>query len=186
MREIPRFPNYCVTIGGRVWSKPRRDRLGRHQGEKWLAPTPHHKSGHLSVMLTKNKKHHRCFVHHLVLETFIGPRPNGMECRHLDGNPTNNRLDNLKWGTHSENELDKIKHGTHFSYLKGRCGELATGSKLSNWDRCVILFDYLTEEFSQATLGRRYGLTDVAINHLVHGRTWPFIDIHSILKGNVV
>jgi hypothetical protein len=134
-------------------------------------------------MLTKNKRHHRRFVHHLVLETFISPRSEGLECRHLNGNPADNRLQNLSWGTHSENELDKVKHGTHFSYPKGRYGELATGSKLSNWDRCVILFDYLTGEFSQAALGRRYELTDVAINHIVHGKTWPFVDIHSIMTG---
>jgi hypothetical protein len=35
-----------------------------------------------------------------------------MVCRHLDGNPINNRLENLRWGTHKENKADAIKHGT--------------------------------------------------------------------------
>ncbi len=51
-------------------------------------------------------------VHRLVLEAFVGPCPDGMECRHLDGNQTNNWLDNLAWGTKQENEADKIRHGT--------------------------------------------------------------------------
>src|SRR5688572_6260712 len=51
-------------------------------------------------------------IHHLVLEAFVGPCPEGMECRHVDGSPPNNRLDNLSWGTHVENEADKRRHGT--------------------------------------------------------------------------
>jgi hypothetical protein len=49
-------------------------------------------------------------IHRLVLEAFVGPRPEDMECRHLDGNPTNNRLDNLAWGYHWENMEDVQKH----------------------------------------------------------------------------
>ncbi len=51
-------------------------------------------------------------VHRVVLETFQGPCPDGMVCRHLDGNPHNNRLDNLAWGTMLENSQDRFRHGT--------------------------------------------------------------------------
>jgi hypothetical protein len=34
-----------------------------------------------------------------------------MECRHLDGNPTNNTPENLAWGTHAENCMDTVRHG---------------------------------------------------------------------------
>lgn len=37
-------------------------------------------------------------VGELVLETFVGPKPKGMKCIHLDGDLENNRLDNLVWG----------------------------------------------------------------------------------------
>lgn len=57
-------------------------------------------------------------VHVLVLLAFVGPCPEGMECRHLDGNPANNRLDNLCWGTGSENWNDKRRHGT-LNILRG-------------------------------------------------------------------
>lgn len=71
-------------------------------------------TGHLYVSLFKKGIHKKYFTHRLVLETFIGPCPPGMECRHLDGNPKNNRLDNLKWGTRSENCQDAIKHNTKY------------------------------------------------------------------------
>lgn len=52
------------------------------------------------------------YVHDLVLEAFVGPAPAGHECRHLDGDSENNRLDNLAWGTRLENAQDKMRHGT--------------------------------------------------------------------------
>ena len=64
-------------------------------------------------MFVENGKHVLRLVHHLVLEAFVGKRPKGTEARHVnDRDPTNNRLDNLAWGTHRENEADKIRHGT--------------------------------------------------------------------------
>lgn len=51
-------------------------------------------------------------VHHLVLETFVSNCPDGMNCRHLDGDPSNNALSNLAWGTQSEQVADKKAHGT--------------------------------------------------------------------------
>lgn len=64
----------------------------------------------------------RSFIHHLVLETFAEPRPEGMECRHLDGNPANNALSNLRWGTHIENVEDKERHGTiRWALARGHC-----------------------------------------------------------------
>lgn len=61
-------------------------------------------------------------VHGLVLLAFVGVRPDGMECRHVDGDSMNNRLSNLAYGTHSENELDRVAHGTHHNARKTHCG----------------------------------------------------------------
>jgi len=66
--------------------------------------------GHLSVVLMPGRKTH--MVHRLVLEAFVSPRPPGMDTCHRDGDPTNNRLDNLRWGTRSENIRDAVRHGT--------------------------------------------------------------------------
>ena len=60
-------------------------------------------------------------VHSLVAEAFIGPRPEGAEVCHNDGNPANNRVDNLRYGTSSDNALDKVRHGTHHNTAKTHC-----------------------------------------------------------------
>ena len=44
-----------------------------------------------------------CLVHRLVLETFVGPCPEGMECDHRNHNTADNRIENLAWITHSDN-----------------------------------------------------------------------------------
>lgn len=72
------------------------------------------RSGHLQVTLRRGKVKRSHLVHVLVLSAFGCLRPEeSIECRHLDGNPSNNVVSNLKWGSRSENMLDRIAHGTH-------------------------------------------------------------------------
>lgn len=61
------------------------------------------------------------YVHRLVLEAFVGPCPKGMQCRHLNGIPTDNRLENLRWGTPSEDNYDRVRHGTHQHTKRTHC-----------------------------------------------------------------
>lgn len=61
-------------------------------------------------------------VHTLVLDAFVGPCPSGQLARHLDGNPANNLLSNLLWGTHSENCYDTIRHGRNPRSNQVTCG----------------------------------------------------------------
>jgi hypothetical protein len=107
-KDAAGFPGYCVGDDGSVWSS-RRGAWFR------MKLRPHYKTGHLLVNLAHadatNGKAYR-FVHTMVLDTFVGPCPPGMECRHLDGCPENNRLANLCWGTPAENVADQIRHGT--------------------------------------------------------------------------
>lgn len=57
------------------------------------------------------------FVHTLVAAAFLGPRPEGMQVRHADGDRTNNTLGNLCYGTPKDNMQDAISHGTHCSLI---------------------------------------------------------------------
>ena len=109
----PKFTNYSVTKSGRVWSHRRATTKGG-----WLKPLMNG-TGYQYVALSKKGIGINHYIHRLVLETFVGPCPDSMECRHLDSDRTNNRLGNLKWGTKSENHQDAIKRGTHSGLTNG-------------------------------------------------------------------
>lgn len=91
----------------------------RHYKGQTLKLKPAH--GYWRVELNRNGKP-ACFqVHRLVLAAFVGPLPEGKEVCHNNGNPGDNRLENLRYGTRSENQLDRVKHGTHHEVRKTHC-----------------------------------------------------------------
>ena len=74
------------------------------------------------VNLSKGYKDQKSkHVHRLVMDAFVGPRPTGMHVRHLDGNPTNNKLSNLTYGTPSENGRDAVRHGRNRQANRTHC-----------------------------------------------------------------
>lgn len=77
--------------------------------------------GYLSVSLYAQGERKTRHVHSLVAESFIGARPEGMEVCHNDGNPANNHVANLRYGTRSDNALDGVAHGTNPSTAKTHC-----------------------------------------------------------------
>jgi HNH endonuclease/NUMOD4 motif len=117
---------YEVSDLGRVRSLPRRGNSTpqsrkRTYGGQILKPVPINESGHLSVTLCRNRTSKQFLVHRLVLAAFTGPCPEGQEVRHLDGDPSDNTLEHLAYGTRQENMLDVLRYGTHHNTAKTRC-----------------------------------------------------------------
>ena len=90
------------------------------------------KTGHLSTSLSKNGRIKSWDIHTLVMRAFVGPLPEGMEVRHLDGNAQNNHLSNLRYGTRAENDQDMLRHGTGYEQSKTHCphGHAYSGENL--------------------------------------------------------
>lgn len=66
------------------------------------------KKGYIRVKLSVGlKKPTDFFVHDLMLRTYVGPRPPGMQTRHLNNTPGDNNRTNLAYGTPVENAADK-------------------------------------------------------------------------------
>jgi hypothetical protein len=127
-----------------------------------------HPQGYLQVLIYRPGQHRLCRrVHALVCEAFHGPRPEGQEVRHLDGNPANNNASNLRWGTHSENVIDSINHGTKFVPR----GELQRTSKLTGQD----ILEIRSSNQSQAELALKYGVTQGHISNIRSRKTWRHV-----------
>lgn len=135
-RPIPGFNgHYEASDLGRVRSTDRIIAF-RGGGQRLLRGKPLRAAmdryGYEHVVIYRDKRPISAKVHRLVLETFVGPRPDGMECCHKDGDPANNTLRNLRWGSHSSNVRDTIAHGNHNHANSPRCvrGHLLTGANL--------------------------------------------------------
>lgn len=114
---------YEVSNFGRIRSLPRQVMRGTAPvmtRPRIMKPTPD-KGGYLTVSLYGDMGRRSRRVHRIVLEAFIGKRPNGMETRHKDGNQRNNHLENLEWCTKSTNTKDQVRHGTHKNTSKTEC-----------------------------------------------------------------
>ncbi len=111
---------YEVSDQGRVRSLDRVDTSGRRRAGVVLAQVIS-STGYHQVGLHYGGATRTMHVHRLVMLTFAGPEPEGMEVRHLDGDRTNSRLANLAWGTHAENMQDQRAHGTHRNTVKTHC-----------------------------------------------------------------
>jgi len=170
MKSIPNHSNYAVTRDGRVWSKPRRDTFGRKRKGKWLKPGRDNE-GYASVVLYTNSRKYSYRVHRLVLETYIGPCPEGLECRHLNGIPDDNRIENLKWGTRSENAFDAVQHGTRVDTRGEKCG----GAKLTNEKIRVIRYLHKIAKFSLTDLAWQFDVAISTIGRIISRKTWRHI-----------
>lgn len=99
---------YKVSSMGRVMSFATTAYTGRTSEFGVIKKLTTSKSGYSIVSLSNKGKSRARFVHHLALEAFCGPRQDGLEARHLDGVRTNNRVQNLAWGTSRENSADRM------------------------------------------------------------------------------
>jgi hypothetical protein len=73
------------------------------------------------VILCANGTQTLRHVHHLVLETFVGPRPAGLVACHGPAGNRDNSLQNLRWDSMSENQHDRVRDGNHHYANRDSC-----------------------------------------------------------------
>jgi len=151
---------YRISSEGRIMSRYRRPEAKGHIRETYLDS-----EGYPQVRLVKDGVTVCYRVHYLVLLSFRGPRPQGYQCLHGDGNRQNVRLDNLRWGTQYENAADAVRHGTQVR------GETNGRSKLTEAQVATIK-KLLTAGHSLRNLGRRFGVDHTTIGAIKRGKSW--------------
>lgn len=167
-RDIPGHEgSYQVSDLGRVRSLSRRVRMVARGTEatrivpgRILRPG-RMASGHVSVAVGNGNSR---LVHALVLEAFVGVKPDGAECRHLNGEPSDNRLSNLAWGTRSDNLRDDKWHGK-----RRKVWRLTPSDVLQ-------IKENLRSGVMASTVARQYGVSQSTICDIKKGRT--HIDVY--------
>ena len=172
-RPIAGFDGYEVSDLGRVrsWKVRGPSKAGRRRKVPIIRRTDKMKRcGYEIVGLRDGGEPIKKLVHRLVLEAFVGACPLGMQACHNDGNPTNNRLSNLRWDTPAENGQDRIRHGTQVRGV--RQGK----AKLTPHLVREIRRRKQKERLTNLELARQYGVSDVQIGRVTNLQSWRHVD----------
>lgn len=178
-RDIPGYEGaYQASSLGRIRSLPRV--IPMHDSIRQIAyarscpgiilkQTVCDRAGHVSVHLGKYCR--GIPVHQLVMLAFHGYPSPGMEAMHLNGNPKDNRPENLRYGTHSENMIDMYRLG------KGHL-------KLTPEEVCQIRFG-LSCGWSAKELAALYGVSDTCIRRIRNRRRYAWVEdlSESLIRG---
>jgi len=169
MRKIiPGLPGYKIDEKGNVWSYivyGPGDYV-RKQGR--LLKSRISKGGYIIFNLHKNKKQLTTSAHRLLMITFKPTVICNLHVRHLDGNPQNNNLNNLAWGTAKDNARDC------YSYGRPPIGENNNNAKITE-SLAVSLKNFLALGIKKITLSRAFGLGYNILNKIDRGESWQHI-----------
>lgn len=178
-RDVPGYEGlYAASSLGRIRSLGRRVRSPngtRRVGSRVLRQCRSNKFGHLAVSLCKEGQVKSHNVHRLVAAMFLGDPPDGLQCCHNDGDPTNNAVDNLRWGTPGDNQADRIRHGTY------QCGEQVASSKLTA-SQVACIKSMLQQGKNISELSRQFGVSRRSIRRIKQGEAWSHVAWHAARK----
>jgi len=139
------------------------------------------------------RKYRTVPVHHIVMATFVGPRPPQMEINHIDGDKRNARLSNLEYCTGAQNAAHASRTGLlrcgddhHSRRMPERVarGERAGRAKLTENDISTIL-SLLALPISLKEIGARFGVSKGAIREIMRGGTWAHIPRDNITRPRI-
>jgi hypothetical protein len=173
-RDIPGCLGYRAGSDGTIWScrvrgGGRLNRLSNDWQERKQARTLKSGRWYRLVCLTINGKKTSRWVHRLVLEAFVGPRPMGMQCRHYpDPDGENNRIENLSWGTAQDNSDDKRECG-RFVF-----GEAAGKAKLTE-AQVLEIRRLAASGMNNCALGRQFNVHHTTASNIVLGKAWKHL-----------
>jgi hypothetical protein len=162
---------YQVSDLGRVRSLDRvvthcrghRQRVRGRMLKPWVDRDGYHR-----VQLCRDGETIKHRVHRLVLLAFVGESEPCQECRHLNGDPADNRLENLAWGTKLENSADRLEHGTAPQGIQHGQAKLT--------EPAVRMIRKLGElQVGPTVLGLYFGVSPTTACAVINRRTYPHV-----------
>lgn len=173
-RDIPGYEKlYKVSNYGRILAERTITSQGRRINQIVMAQDTD-KDGYKKVGLRKCGKSKKFFVHRLVATAFIDNENDYPVINHIDGNPANNRFDNLEWCT--------VKYNVNFGdrakkYSAKTRGEKHYNSILTEHDVLIIRETYIPGDpnYGQAAIARKYGVSRGTIESIVRNKSWKYL-----------
>lgn len=117
-----------------------------------------------------NKKIKNYPIHRLVAETFIPNPENKPQVNHIDGDKTNNRVNNLEWVTPKEN----TQHALAEKLLNPPVGERCGSSKYKE-SQVLEAIKLLSEGKSNIDVSRLTGVDTRAVSSIRNKKRWNYL-----------
>ncbi len=154
-KNIDGFPGYQVSSFGNVRSCRR--------GEWHIMKQVTRMDGYRTVRFCLARKIYTRPIHRLVAVAFYGPPQPRQEVLHEDDNPANNRLENLRWGTHAENMAQMS--------AKGRASLSECFAKLTR-EKVADIRSMLAAGNTLRKVAATFGVCHGTISNIKQGRKW--------------
>ena len=136
------YDKYYITDDGKVISyKYHNPRVMK----TWFQ-----KTGYENIKLCQDGIMHHHLIHRLVAEAFIPNPLNLPEVNHIDGNPKNNRVENLEWITTKENinkSYETSGVGPLRNHLNCSLYKKSTNEKIKDFESVNAAATYASEHF---------------------------------------
>ena len=172
-KDIPEYKGfYMASNKGRIKSITRG--VGNRTGSGFsirpgkLLSCPKDADGYPRVTLSKKGQPKSFYVHNLIMLAFVGTKKEHEQTMHLDGDPGNNNLENLRYGSHKCNAAFMIDHGTI------AFGDNHKSSKLSGEDVRLIKI-MLKDGFKGSDLAKIFNTCKTNISSIKLQKTWKHI-----------
>lgn len=159
-KQIKDAPDYWVFPDSKVWST---------KSSKFLKPQRGgFKGKYRKYTLWVNGVSSQKYCHALVMEYFGEEKPTpNHEINHINGDTTDNKLENLEWVTSSENTRHGVVNGL-FSRVKLTKEQVKEIKKIFKEEEDY--FDKVPD------VARKYGVTNCVIMAIKHNKNWKYIE----------
>lgn len=162
-RKVVGFPRYLVSDCGKVWDTKKL---------RFITITPRDKKGYRCCWLRDETNVGKVESYHRILAKAFIDNPRGKaEVNHIDGNKSNNQLNNLEWVTRKEN----ADHAWENNLIKIKCvGVKSNFSKFSE-ETIKGILSYKGTGLLQKDVAKKFNCSRQYVSRLWRGERWTHL-----------
>ena len=167
LRPIPSVIGYSASKNGEI--------ISHHKLEPFALKATNHTQGYKQVNLKTVKGFRTRLVHVLVLEAWVGPRPEKHVTNHINGDKTDNRLENLEYVTQTENMRHSCAMGLSPKPPTRYGEDLKHLAKMTTEKVLAMRAETDREPGYLERFGVKYGISSATVSKILLRQTWKHI-----------
>ena len=138
-----------------------------------LSSNARNDGGYIVVRPSTGRNSRTRFVHILVAEAFIGPKPDGLDVNHINGDKADNRPANLEYVTRSQNMMHAQRTG--LVDVAARRTACALSRSTLDIEDVRQIRSLLADGADAKSVAARFGVRTYVVNNIRSGRRWAWV-----------